>query len=419
MKLIIIASTAATALALSIAAGSAAIEATSSNEYYHLGEYYIHTGRQDLAISNYKELIARYPSGEHAERGWLQLGRSYYVLMREAMAGLDKAKARGDKSEEEVAKLKSDVTSYRNLAVSAYRKTISQFPGSRAKGAIGIALTYAASGPDKEDEALREFAKVIAEYPEQAGRAQILLGDTYASLGDTAAAKEAYRAAYIGFPEAAALAMIKSAGLSLASEGFAAAADGYDGVIASLGIDGAYNPDYRPVGDIMKTAIEGRGEAERRLKKDEDELDGYAAVAARYSGTRVAMVARVNGAKALWHYGRQGESEAALRAIAAEYPLSVWAMKSLLELAALQGGNPEAAETCGEIIRGRSSSIFWVKAQVALAEAYIRMADAEDDADEKKSLRAKARKACDAVVRRFPACPESDKVRDFISTNKL
>ncbi len=397
----------------------ASIENPSLKEYFYLGKYYTHTDQPKLAISNYTAMISKYPNTKQAEYGWLGIGYTHYQLMIDARAELDKAKAKKDASDIEIKQLESSVNHHMNQALSAYRRVIAQFPASKAEAIIGIGQVYAAFNDEKIDEALREFKKVVKNNPEEAGRAQILIGDFNVKIGDIQEAKKAYTTAYITFPEVASFAMLKYASLLLDSGEFAEAVDRCNAILNQMGIDGAYTDIYHPMGNIMRKALAKRGEAERALKNREDELSGYSTIVTRYYGTNVGMIARMKWAEALHFYGSREEAANVLNFVVTHYPKSVWAVRALDLLARLQGDSQDAVNTYSKISSSYPQSSLWVDAQMGMAKVYLKMADAEKDKDAKKKLRNKARDACKAIISKYPLCPEADKAKDFLEENRL
>jgi outer membrane protein assembly factor BamD (BamD/ComL family) len=169
----------------------------------------------------------------------------------------------------------------------------------------------------------------------------------------------------------------------------------------------------------MRDAIEKKGQVERALKNKDEELKGYATVAARHHGTNAGMTAQLATARALCYYERSSEGIALLRGIASDYPKSVWAVRALFTLAEQQGDSPDAVETLRKIAGAYPQSIFRVEAQMKLAAVYLTLAGMEKDQDKKDAMRAQAREACDTVLRDYPLCPETDEAKDFIQRNKL
>ncbi|MCX6354703.1 MAG: tetratricopeptide repeat protein [Candidatus Aureabacteria bacterium] len=405
------------------------IQATIDNpnlgEFYNLGSYYANTGQYDLAVKNYNTMVKNYPATVEAEQGWLRLGEAYKQLMLVAKADLDKAKKEG-KLPEIIKDLESKVNSLMLQSINAFQKASAQFPASKAEGLIGISQVYAAFGADKSDEALGELQTVIAGYPEEAGRAQILVGDLYASLGDRENAKKAYTKAGNEFPEVASLATLRYADLLMKQEDFGKALDSYETIVNQLGIDDAYGNKFRFLGDVMSRAVSGRGEAtrdiaEREKKKSEsEEIAGYSGIASHYYGTNVGMEANMDLAEALFYYGRSPEAVVLLRkSIAEAYPQSRWAVRALMKLAKLQGVSQEAADTYKGIIQSYPLSIHWVKAHMKLADLYLKLAEAEKDSDQKVKLRAAAGEECKAVSAAFPMCPEGAQAKEYSAKNKL
>jgi outer membrane protein assembly factor BamD (BamD/ComL family) len=397
----------------------ASLENPSLTEYYHLGSYYAVTEQFDLAVANNNAMIAKYPTTREAESGWLGIGYCYHQLMLRSMAELEKAKARGDVPKKELEEMTSRVNSNMNQALTAYQKVIAQFPASKAEAIIGIALTYAAFGSEKEDAALRELKKVTDSYPEEAGRAHLLIGDTRAKNKESVAAKQVYSVASVLYPEIASLALLKYADLNMDSEEYGNAVDTYTTIIQSLGIDGAYDSKNHFVGSVMDRAVERRGEAERALESKDDELDSYRSVYTRYIGTNVGMAAQMKLAEALWYYGKSDDAAKILKQIIDDYPQSVWCVRAMMLLVKLQGASKNAVETCQKLIRTYPFSIHRVNAQFKLAEVYLAQAKKEEDPGEKKKLRAEAKNVCDGVIADYPLCPEGEQAKDFIAKNKL
>ena len=419
MKIYVMSGALMAALLCSSVGVQASIEDPNLSEYFYLGEYYMHTGQLDQAISNYTSMAAKHPNSREAQGGWLNTGTSYYMLMQQEIANLDALKAKGEATEAQIKQVEAKINSYMNQGVAAYKKALAQFPRVKAEAIIGIGLIYAALGDSKLDAALTELKQVVDNYPEEAGWAQTLVGDSYAKAGNVEAAKEAYLTASLKFPEVASLALSKYAGLNSDAAKFAEAADNYSRIIGSLGIDNAYSPKYHPLGTVMQEAVKKRGETERALENEEDELDGFTAVAAHYYGTNVGMYASVDLARALWHYGRTEEAGTILKGISTDYPKSVWAVRALLELAELQGATQAAIDTYKVIAASYPKSIYWVEAQMGLSKAYLELAKKEEDYDTKVQLKADAAKAAKAVDAMYPLCPEGESARNFITSNKL
>lgn len=397
----------------------ASIEKPDLNEYYHLGQYYANTGQYASAVANYRDMIGKHPNTREAERGWLNLGSCYYRLMLKVRAELAKARERPGVTAGEIEQFEARVQSYLNDSLSSCRKVIAQFPGSKAKAIVMMGMTYAALGPDGEANARRQFQKVVDNYPEEAARAQVLLGDTFADAGDREAAARAYGAAVSSFPEVASLALLKMSGLYFDSGDYARGLDGYEKIINSLGIDGAYNDSYKPVGSVMKKAMTGRGAAERALGNVDGELAGYREIISRYPGTNTAVEGLLGLAGAYWSNENKDEAEKLLRGTASESPGSIWAVKSLLRLAELQGASNEGAATYRQVIDSFPQSRFWVDAQMKLAAVYLELAEEEGDPVRKKELRGKARSACNAVMSAYPFCPEGDEAREYLKKKGL
>jgi len=397
----------------------ASIQNPSLPEYYHLSRYYSDTGQFDLAIANDNAMIAKYATTREAEHGWLGIGYCYNQLMLRAMSELEKAKARGDVTKKEIEEMTSRVNSSMNQALAAYQKVVAQFPASKAEAMIGIALTYSAFGPEKEDLALGELKKVTDSYPEEAGRAHLLIGDTYAKNGDTIAAEQAYSVASVVYPEVASLALSKYADLNLNSEEYGAAVDTYTTIIQSLGIDGTYDAKHRFMGSLVQSATEKRGQGERALGSKDDELNGYRSVYARYVGTNVGMTAQTKLAEALWYYGKSDDAAKILKQIMNDYPKSVWCVRATMLLAKLQGATKNAVETYQKLIRTYPFSIYRVEAQFKLAEVHLAQAEKQEDPGEKKKLRAEAKNVCDGVIADYPLCPEGEQAKNFIAKNML
>lgn len=395
------------------------IENPSLREYYHLGGYYMNTEQYELAIADFRALTERHPTTRESEHAWLGMGEGYFRLMLRARDDLAKARAEGRATKKEVEGFESKIKAHMNQAIAAYQKVIAQFPASRADAILRVGLVYLACGTDKGDEAIGEFQKVIAGFPEEAGRAQILLADLYAEMGDAEKARAAYTIAANYFPEVSSLAMLSYADYLTKLESYGEAVDSYDMITGQLGIDGAYDSVHRPIGHIMREAVQKRGRAERALKSKDDELKGYTGVASRYYGTNTAMEANMALAEALGYYGRGSEAVSMLKSIATGYPRSVWAPKALMQLGSLQGVSRDAVETYRGIMQSYPASIYWIDAQMKLAALYLKLADTEKDADEKARLKAHAGDACRAVVSAFPLCPEGEAAKSFIAEHKL
>lgn len=400
-------------------AAFASMQKPTLNEYYHLGQYYANTGAYESAVANYRDMIGKYPNTREAERGWLNLGLCYHRLMLKARDELAKAEERPGVTAGEIEQLKARVQSYLNDSLSSCRKVIAQFPRSKAKAIVMMGMTYAAQGPEGEENARRQYQKVVDDYPEEAARAQVLLGDAFAGAGDREAAARAYWAAVSSFPEVASLALLKRSGIYFDSGDYARGLDGYETIINSLGIDGAYNDSYKPTGTVMKKAMAGRGAAQRALGSVDGELSGYREIISRYPGTNTAVEARLGLAGAYWSNEKKAEAEKLLRGTASEYPGSIWAVRSLLRLAELQGASSEGAATYRQVMDSFPQSLFWVDAQMKLAAVYLELAEEESDPVRKKELRGKARSACNAVVSAYPFCPEGDEAREYLQKKGL
>ncbi|MCX6339128.1 MAG: tetratricopeptide repeat protein [Candidatus Aureabacteria bacterium] len=397
----------------------ASLENPSLSEYFHLGNYYTVTEQFDLAITSNNAMIAKHPVTREAEHGWLGIGYCYQQLMLRSMAEFEKAKARGDVPKRELEEMTSRVNSNMNQALAAYQKVIAQFPASKAEAIIGVALTYAAFGSEKEAMAMRELKKVTDSYPEEAGRAHLLIGDTYAKNKEGVAAEQAYSLASVLYPEVASLALSKYADLKLDSEEYGNAVDTDTTIIQSLGIDGAYDDKYHFIGSIVQNAIEKRGQAERALESMDDELDSYRSVYTRYIGTNVGMAAQMKLAEALWYYGKSDDAAKILKQIMNDYPRSVWCVRATMLLAKLQGATKNAVETYQKLISTYPFSIHRVQAQFKLAEVHLAQAEKQEDPGEKKKLRAEAKNVCDGVIADYPLCAEGEQAKDFIAKNKL
>jgi tetratricopeptide (TPR) repeat protein len=397
----------------------ASIESPSLLEYHHLGGYYMNTGQFDLAISNNSAMVSKYPTTREAEYGWLHIGQCYYQLMLRSISELEQAKARGDVPKRELEEMAAKVNSNMNQALTAYRKVISQFPASKADAIIGVALTYAAFGSEKQAVAMRELKKVTDNYPEEAGRAQILIGDIYAKDGDAVAAEQAYSLASVMYPEVSSLALSRYADANLKAEEYGTAMDSYTTIIQSLGIDGAYDNKLHFVGSIAQNAIEKRGAGERALGSKEDELNGYRSAYARYVGTNVGMTAQMKLAEALWYYGKTEDAVKILNQIQDDYPKSIWCVRAKMLLAKLQGTTKNSVDTYQKLIRAYPSSIHRVKAQFKLAEVYMAQSEKEEDPGNKKKLKANAKNVCNGVIADYPLCPEGTQAKDFVTKNKL
>ncbi len=50
-----------------------------------------------------------------------------------------------------------------------------------------------------------------------------------------------------------------------------------------------------------------------------------------------------------------------------------------------------------------------------IADTWRRIAEAEEEADKKKEARTKARAACEEIVARWPACPETAKAKELLA----
>lgn len=398
---------------------AASIENPSLDEYYHLGRYFMDTGQYEAAAINYEAMISKHPDAGQAGRGWLGIAECRRRLMLAAMDELEKAKAKGSAGKREAEEAESRVSSNLNGALAACGKAMQQFPAQRAEAIILMGRLYADSGPEKADRALAEFKRVVEGYPEEAGRAQLFIGDLHAAIGDAKEAKESYALASLSFPEVASLAMLKHAELLYGEGEYAAAADDCTTIVDSLGVDGAYTDSYHLMGGVMEEAVKRRGAAERALGKEDDETSGYRSAAARYYGASVSMAAKLDLAGALLHYGKGEEAEALLNGIAKDYRKSVWAVKALMKLAELKGVSPGAAETYARIIRSYPMSLFRIEAQMKQAATYLALSEKEEDADKKLELRADAKKACEAVLADFPRCPEGRQAREFIERNGL
>lgn len=397
-------------LAAAAPACRASIDNPTLAEYPHLGRYYSRTGQPELAIATYRAMLTRTSDTREAEEGWLDLGACYLQLMNNNRSDLAKAKAAGA-STQEIEALQSKITSSMNQALASYRTVFNQFPASRAEAIIGTGSVYAAYGAEKSDEACREYAKVIAGYPEEAGRAQILTGDILAAANDSAGAKTAYRTAITSFPEVASLATLRCADLLFAEGTFGEAADSYAAIVESMGVDGAYDHRLHRLGDIMEKAVARRGEAERALGIKDNELSSYAYASTRYDGTQVGVAARMESAEALDYYGKGDEAAVMLDSVASRFPKSVWAAHAQMRRAAMRGASAQAAELYRKVAEAYPQSIFWIEAQMRIAETWKKAADAEEEANKKKELRAKARAACQEIIARWPLCPETARAK--------
>lgn len=393
----------------------ASIENPTIGEYPHLGRYYAHTGQYETAVATYRAMLARHPDAPGAADGWLDLGACCLELMRKAQGDLARATAAGE-TKREIEECESRVSSWMNQALAAYQAVAHRYPALRAEAIIGAGNVYAACGAEKADEARREYTKVVEGYPEEAGRAQVLIGDLLAATGDSAGAKTAYRTASASFPEVASIAMLRWAELLFGEGTMGEAADIYAALVNGMAADGAFDHKLHPIGDILEKAIVRRGEAERALGNRDAELSSYAAAAARYDGTRENVVALFKSAEALDHYAQREEAAAALESVASRFPKSAWGVRAQMRLAAMKGASAEAAEQYRSIADAWPQSIFWIEAQMRIAETWKKAADAQEEADKKKELRAKGRAACQEIVARWPSCPETARARELLAS---
>jgi TolA-binding protein len=407
--------TATICILLFAASAEGSIENPTIREYPHLGRFYAHTGQHELAVATYRAMLSRHPDAGEAQEGWLELGVCCRELLQQALADLARAREEGT-PKREIEEIESRVSSWMTQALAAYQTVLARYPASRAEAIIGTGNVLAAFGAEKADEARSEYLKVVDGYPEEAARAQVLIGDLLAATGDSAGAKTAYRAAVLSFPEIAPLAMMRLADLLFGEGAYGEAADAYASLVEGMAVDGAYNHRLHPIGDILERAIARRGEAERALGNRDAELTGYADAATRYDGTRAAAAARFESAEALDHYGKGDEAAGTLEAVVSRFPKSVWAARARMRLAAMRGASARAVEQYRGIADSWPQSIYWVEAQMRIADAWRRIADAEEEADKKKEARTKARAACEEITARWPSCPETAKAKELLAT---
>ena len=411
-------------LAIGFAASFSAVRAAASmenpslGEYYHLGGYYLNTKQYAQAIANYTAMIARYADTKEAERGWLSVGYGYCQLMQQAMSDLQRATAAGA-PKREIEDLQSRVTSQMNQSIAAYRKAAAQFPAARAEALIGLGELYAARGQEKMEEANTELKRAIDNYPEEAGRAQIVLGDVALAAGDRLGAKQAYTAARASFPEVASLATLKYAAMVFDDGSLGEAADMCATLVDSMGIDGAYSHTYHLLDTVMQDAVEKRAAAIRALEIKDAEIEGLTSVATRFYGTNVGLDASLKKAEALSYHGRADEAVSLLNSVVTQYPKSVWAVRALMRLAKIHGATPQAADAWGRVISSWPQSLFMIEAKMSLAGTYLTMAEAEKEEGRKIELRSKAGNVCREIITAFPSCPEGSKAREFLASRGL
>lgn len=414
--------TAVLAIGLATAFGAVRADASMENpslgEYYHLGEYYLNTRQYAQAITNYTAMIARHADTKEAERGWLSIGGGYCQLMQQAMSDLERAKAAGA-PKSEIEGLQSKVTSQMNQSIAAYRKAAAQFPAARAEASIGLGELYAARGQEKMEEAKTELKRVIDNYPEEAGRAQIVLGDVALAAGDRAAAKQAYTAARTSFPEVASLATLKYAAMVFDDGSLGEAADVYTSLIDSEGVDGAYSGKYQLLDTVMQEAVEKRAAVIRALEIKDAEIEGLTSVVTRFYGTNVGLDASLKKAEALSYHGKADEAVSLLNSVVTQYPKSVWAVRALMRLAKIHGATPQAADAWGRVISSWPQSLFLNEAKMSLAGTFLTMAEAEKEEGRRIELRTRAGNVCREIITASPSCPEGSKAREFLASRGL
>lgn len=401
-------------LALFSSFSSASIEKPVLREYLHLGEFYLQVGKPDKAIQNYRALISKYPRSREAERGWMLMGKAYLSLFQQARKKLLQAK---DADRQELEQLRSRADKYRNKAVASYQHVADNFPGSAGLALVRLGRAYAFVFPEGLDKGRAFFRRVMSQFPEEAGRAALFLGDSYFQRREYDRARAAYRQARYFYPESAARAQMLFSQVDQKQKNAPEVLNDLAAVLNPLGIDGHFS-GYRYQGNIMREAIELNADILEEDNHPEEAVNFLKKMIRLYPGTNVGLRSRLRLAQS---YAEGGEKEAAVREldrIISEYPRSIYAVRAYFKKAEINPG-PAAIGVYRSLERAFPKSKFRLSAGIQEASANLSLAKRNDNSKEKKLFRQRAGAALKKVIQLYPHSPEAEEARQIISANKL
>jgi len=361
-------------------------------EYFHLGGYYLHVGQQEKAIDNFREMINRYPSSREAQQAWFSIGDTYLQLAQSAK------------------KLR---TSYLDRARNAYSTALSRFPAAAAEARIRLGILYAFHYPGEEDTGRTWFRSVMTDYPEKAGKAAMLLADSFKREEKPENAFRSYQAARISLPEVAALASLEQADILYQFGDFSGASTLYAEVVNSMSLDGYFNDNqYR--GTTLKTAEEGLTKASLKEGNPKFAAEVISSVIRTGPGINAEMIGRLQQAKLLAAQDKANQAAELLEAIALEYPQSLYAPRALFLKAHILDGEKRIAAY--EKIRDNwPNSIYWVDAVMEQVTEYLKQKE-ENNPKLQEEGRKKATLWLKRLIDRYPGSPEAEKARIMLKT---
>lgn len=350
---------------ISPALGGISASDLSLGEYYHLGAYYLQVGRQEDAISNYREMIALQPDSREAERGWLLIGDAYLELGRQALSGQDKNLAR---SKDFFAK-----------AAEAYRSLLGRFPAAEAEARLRLGKLYAFHVPGSEETGRGWLRAVTADFPEKAGQAALSLGEAYLAEGRTEEAFASFQDALNEFPEVAAAAALAQGKILEGTGDHLGALAVYSLIVRTQALDGYFSAgEFR--GTTLEKALAGLAGAALEAQDPGKASDLIAQIAADYPGTNAEMTARFGNVELLARRGETEKAAGVLDGIAFRAPRSFYAPKALFRKALLLAGE-ERREVYREIRRRWPKSLNWVEATERLAVDYLKKTPGQTEAE--------------------------------------
>ncbi len=392
----------------------ASIEKPDLKEYFHLGEFYLQVGKPEQAINNYRAMIQKYPRSREAEKGWIFMGNAYLALYQQTHKKLMQEKT-GERLVRE--SLRSRADKYRDKTISSYQYVVDNFPGSAGLALVRLGRAYAFTFPDGLKEGRAFFRRAMGQFPEEAGRAALFLGDSYFHNRQYDQARAAYRQARFFYPEVAARAQTLFSQVDQKQKNQAEALDDLAAVLNPFGIDGHFS-EYRYQGNIMREAIEQSADILEEQNNMEEAVNLLKRMIRLYPGTNISLQSRLRLAQS---YSDAGDKEMAgrqLDQIITEYPQSLYAARAYLKKAEIASPS-EAPGIYRALERAFPKSKFRLSAGIKEASANLALAKRNDNPAEKKLLRQRAGQALKNIIQLYPHSPEAEQARQIISASKL
>ncbi|MDP8215168.1 MAG: tetratricopeptide repeat protein [Candidatus Euphemobacter frigidus] len=388
-------------------------------EYASRGQYYLQVGQPTKAINNFEELIRQFPKTREAEKAWLSLGDIYLTLLKDKQSHLRGKLGELEKNglTREINALRAEAQSLKHKALNAYQMVVNYFPNSRGLALVRIGKVYAFHSPGEEETGRGKFREVMSNFPEQAGRAILFLGDSYLRQNKFEKAKNAYYQARFFYPEVAAQAQLLFSKVDQGQKYFSSTVSALALVLDPLGIDG-YFTDYYYHGNVMWEAIERTAECMVAEGNRETAIDHLKNIINKYPDTNIAFSTKLYLAETYNRQGKKVEAQSVLDQVISHCPQSLYAARAYLKKAEISSGK-EAVLIYGNLRKAFPRSKFWEKASRALADKYLDLVQRTSDDKEKKEFRRRASGVIKEIMRRSPQSPEWVSAQEFLKLHKL